>query len=60
MYAKDTLTGSFEQIKAYMNHDIQTERSEWIRTANTYRDRLGISWEELKEIDRNKLKMQIK
>ena len=51
-YAKDTLTGTFEQIKEYMDHGIQTARSEWIRAANTYRMKLGMSWENLKNIDR--------
>ena len=43
-----------------MDHNIQTERSEWIRTAITYIIKLGVSWEELKDIDRNILKKQIK
>ena len=60
MYAKDTLTGTFEQIKTYVDYDIQTERSEWIKTANTYRITLGVSWEELKFMNRKALKKQIK
>ena len=37
MYIKNTLAGKHEQVKSYMDHDIQTEGSEWIRTANEYR-----------------------
>ena len=36
LYAKDTMTGTFEKIKNYMEHDILTGRSEWSRTADTY------------------------
>ena len=46
MYIKDTLEGYFEQVKTYLEQDIQTEGSEWIRTANEYRRELNISWEE--------------
>ena len=41
MYAKDTSTGSFEQVKMYMEH-IQTGKVGWIRTVNTYLAKLGI------------------
>ena len=43
-----------------MKHDIQTGKGEWIRAANTYRSKLGILWEELNNMDRKKLKNQIK
>ena len=45
MYVRETLIGEFEDVKKYMNHDIQTGRGEWARTANEYRMRLGVSWE---------------
>ena len=48
MYARETLTGDFEDVKKYMNHNIQRGIGEWVRTANEYRMRLGISWEDLK------------
>ena len=51
MYARDTITGNFEEVKKYINHDIQTGKEEWVRTANDYRMRLGISWEDLRTID---------
>ena len=56
---KKTITGDFENVKKYMNHDIQTERGEWIRTANEYRMRLGISWEDLKGMEKKHLKALI-
>ena len=46
MYMTDTLAGTFEQVNPYMEHDIETEGSKWVRTAN--------------DIDRKTLKKQIK
>ena len=59
MFAKDTITGNFEEVKKYMNHDIQTGKGEWVRTANDYRMRLEISWEDLRTIDKKNLKRKI-
>ena len=53
MYAKDTSTGDFEQVKTYMEHDIQTSKGEWIRTVNSHMTKLGISWDDLKNMNRN-------
>ena len=53
MYARDTITGNFEEVKKYMIHDIQTGKGEWVRTVNDYRMRLDISCEDLRPIDRN-------
>ena len=39
MFAKDSLTGSFEKIKDYMNHEKQTKKGIWIRTANAYTEK---------------------
>ena len=60
LYVKDRLTGDFQEIKKYMEHDIHTERSEWSRTANKYRTKLGLTWDDIKDMDRKKLKSMIK
>ena len=60
MYIKDTLEGTFEKIKSYLEHDIITEGSEWMRTANEYRRELNISWEEFRDVDRKMLKKRIR
>ena len=44
MLAGDSLTGSFEKIKEYMIHETQTKKGVWIRTANMYREEIGITW----------------
>ena len=47
-YAREKLIGNFENVKKYMNHDIQVGKGEWIKTADEYRTRLGITWDDLK------------
>ena len=56
LFAKDTLTGSFEKVKDYMDHERVTEKGSWIKTANSYR----VTWEQVLEMDRRKLKMKIR
>ena len=36
MFVRDTLASNFDNVKTYMNHDIETGKGEWIRTANEY------------------------
>merc|ERR1711874_393064 len=56
----DTLSSSFEDIKRYMNDTIERGRGQWINIVNEYKARIGISWKELRKIDRKSLKMRIK
>ena len=44
MFALDTLQGSFEKVKDYMNHDRETEKGSWIRTVNSYRQKIEVTW----------------
>ena len=60
LFAKDTLTGSFEKVKDYMEHEKLTRKGSWIKTANSYREEIGVSWEQVLEMDRRKLKLQIR
>ena len=59
MYARETMTEDFGDVKKYMNHDIQTGEGEWVRTANEYRMRLGISSEDLINIEKKNLEKLI-
>ena len=58
--ALDTLQGSFEKVKEYMNHEKETGKGRWIRTTNAYRQELGVTWEKLLIMDRRSLKMRIR
>ena len=43
-----------------MNDTINRGKGQWINTVNEYRIKLGISWVDLRAIDRKTLKMMIK
>ena len=58
LFVIDTLGSSFDQIKSYMNHEIETGKGQWIRTVNNYREKLGLSWEKLREMEELKLKIK--
>ena len=60
MFALDTPKGNFEKVKDYMIHDKETGKGSWIRTANSYRIEIGVTWEEMLEMDRRNLKMKIR
>ena len=52
----DTLKGEFEDMRMYMLHEIETGKGQWYRTVNQYKDTLGITWEELKLMEKKDLK----
>ena len=56
----DTLTGEVEDMKTYMLHEIETGKGQWIKMVNQYRNILGITWEEMKEIEKKDLKKRIR
>ena len=60
LFVIDTLSSDFEQVKSYMNHEIDTGKGQWIRTVNEYREKLGIYWEKLREMEKKELKLRIK
>ena len=60
LFVIDTLSSNFENMKRYMNDTIERGRGQWINTVNEYRTNLGLSWEDLREIDRKTLKLMIK
>ena len=60
LFVIDTLSSKFENMKRYMNDTIERGRGQWINTVNDYRTKLGITWDDLREMDRKTLKMMIK
>ena len=60
LFIIDTLSSDFEQVKSYINHEIDTGKGQWIRTVNDYREKLGISWEKLREMEKKELKLKIR
>ena len=59
-YVRETLTGTFKNVKKYMNHDIQVGKGEWFKTAAGYREKLNITWDDLKGMEKKDLKNLIK
>ena len=60
LYVVDTLSSSFENLKMYMNDEIEKGRGQWIRAINDYREKVEMSWEDLRNIDKKTLKNKIK
>ena len=51
LYVVDTLSSNFEDLKKYMNDEIEKDKGQWIKTINSYRIKLEISWDELNDIE---------
>ena len=60
LYVIDTLSSSFKNLKICMNDEIEKGRRQWIRAINDYREKLEMSWEDLRKIDKKTLKSKIK
>ena len=59
-FARDTLQGKFENIKEYMEHDLETGKGRWAKTIQRYEQELEIEQEELKIISKKELKDKVK
>ena len=60
LYVIDTLSSSFENLKMYMNDEIEKGRGQWIKAINDYREKLEMSWDDLRNIDKKTLKEKSK
>ena len=60
LYVIDTLSSNFEQLKTYMNHEIEKGKGQWIKAINDYREKLEISWTDLRAMEKKTLKKKIK
>merc|ERR1711874_799964 len=60
MYIIDTMKGDFENIKAMMEDTMKVKKGRWYTSIEKYMENLGISWEELKEMSREELKLRVK
>ena len=59
-FTRETLQGGFEQVKSYMEHDLETGKGRWSKTVNKYRQELGIRYNELKEIGKKDMKNKVR
>ena len=60
LFVVDTLSSSFNNTKKYMNDTILKGKSLWINSVNEYRTRLGITWDDLRVLNRDELKEKIR
>ena len=60
IYMADTLSGKFKNVKNMMMDTIENEMGKWYRAVNGYRNELGISWEDLQNLDKPSLKKLVK
>jgi len=56
MYVADTLSGKFQNVKDMMMDTIEKEKGKWYKAVNGYRNELGISWDDLQNLDKPSLK----
>ena len=59
-FTSDTLQGKFHKVKDYMRHELETGKGKWARAVNKYRQKIGLSWEELTEISKKEIKKEDK
>ena len=59
-YVRSTMNGSFENIKEMMKDTIETRRGRWYSNVNSYREKLGITWDALYDMTKEELKKAIR
>ena len=59
-YLVDTMASEFHDVKEMMNDAIRRGKGKWFNNVNSYRIELGLTWEELKNLDRKSLKKIIR
>ena len=60
MFARDTLQGKFEKVKSYMEHEVETNKGKWMKAANKYKQELGLTWENIRMLDKKSLKKVVR
>lgn len=55
-YIIDVMKGSFINIKEMMIDTINKKRGKWYNTVNEYRNELGITWDDVLNMDKKNLK----
>ena len=60
LFIVDTMTGNFNSMKEMMNHSIEKKKGKWFNAVDEYRLELGLTWDSMKEIDRQSIKKLIR
>ena len=59
-YVISTMNSDFENIKEMMLDTIETGKGRWYTNTNSYREELGITWDDLYEMPKKELKRRIR
>ena len=59
-YIIDVMASEFNELKGMMNNAIKREKGKWFNNTNKYRLELGLTWEELINLDKKSLKKLIR
>jgi len=59
-FTRETLQGGFEQVKSYMEHDLETGKGRWSKTVNKYRQEIGLGWNDLREMSKKDMKNKVR
>ena len=60
LYMIDTLSSQFANVKIMMEDTIQKKKGKWYKAIEEYRLELGLTWKELRKIDKPTLKKIVK
>ena len=60
MFVRSTLQGEFEDIKSYMNHDLETGKGRWAKEVKKLEREYELRQDELKTIGKKELKERIR
>ena len=54
------MTSEFTEIKTMMSDALARGKGRWYDNINNYRNEIGLTWEQLKELDKNSLKKTVR
>ena len=60
LYMIDTQASNFTNVKDMMKDTLERRKGRWFRAIDEYREELGLSWENLEDMDRLTLKRLVK
>ena len=60
LFIIDTMAGEFNNVKNMMNDSIEKKKGKLYNAVDEYRQELGLTWDRMKEIDRQSMKKLIR
>ena len=60
LFIVDTMASNFSSMKEMMNDSIEKKKGKWFNAVEEYRLELGLTWDKMKSIDRQSIKILIR